>query len=91
MSDLVHIKHPDLPDSRPAVATREAFDQLWSRKGFQIVNEDGSPVQEPAELKGKALDEALTSAGLSTSGSADEKRERLAAHQAGTPVDGLEG
>lgn len=34
------------------------------------------------ELKGAALDEALTNAGLSTSGSADEKRARLAEHEA---------
>lgn len=38
---------------------------------------------DAAELKGKALDEALEEAGLPKSGTADEKRERLAAHQAG--------
>lgn len=32
----------------------------------------------PADLKGKALDDALEAAGLSTEGSADEKRARLA-------------
>lgn len=41
------------------------------------------PEQVPAqELKGQALDDALADAGLSKSGSADEKRARLAAHQA---------
>ena len=39
-------------------------------------------LQEAEELKGKALDEALESAGLSKSGSVDEKRQRLAEHQA---------
>ena len=39
-------------------------------------------VQDAEELKGKALDDALDSAGLSKSGSADEKRQRLAEHQA---------
>lgn len=37
---------------------------------------------DPADLKGKALDEALTAAGLPTSGKADEKRARLAEHLA---------
>ena len=35
-----------------------------------------------ADLKGKALDDALDKAGLSKSGSADEKRARLAEHEA---------
>lgn len=45
---------------------------------------DGGPVpgSEPAaDLKGAALDEALEEAGLSKSGSADEKRARLAEHR----------
>lgn len=37
------------------------------------------------DLKGKALDEALSAAGLPTDGPADEKRARLAAHQADNP------
>jgi hypothetical protein len=36
--------------------------------------------QPASELKGAALDEALEEAGLPKSGSADEKRKRLAAH-----------
>lgn len=43
----------------------------------RILSED-----EALELKGKALDEALDVAGLSKEGSADEKRARLAAHEA---------
>lgn len=38
---------------------------------------------EVAELKGKALDDALDAAGLSKSGTADEKRARLAEYEAG--------
>ena len=37
---------------------------------------------EAEELRGKALDEALDNAGLSKSGSADEKRARLAEYEA---------
>lgn len=36
---------------------------------------------DPSELKGEALDEALRSAGLPLTGSADEKRARLAEQQ----------
>lgn len=39
------------------------------------------------DLKGKALDEALTAAGLSTDGTADEKRARLAEQQASAPSE----
>lgn len=36
---------------------------------------------EPVELKGAALEEALTEAGLPKTGTADEKRQRLAEHR----------
>lgn len=39
---------------------------------------DAAGETESTELKGQALDDALTEAGLSKSGTADEKRERLA-------------
>lgn len=38
------------------------------------------PESEAADLKGAALDEALEDAGLPKSGSADDKRARLAEH-----------
>jgi hypothetical protein len=38
--------------------------------------------EEAEALKGKALDEALEAAGLSKAGTADEKRARLAEHEA---------
>lgn len=47
-----------------------------------------TPTTSPSdagELKGKALDEALTAVDLPTHGTADEKRQRLAEHAAGTP------
>lgn len=44
--------------------------------------------EETEELKGAALDEALEAAGLPKTGTADEKRARLAEHQAGdTPAE----
>lgn len=43
---------------------------------------DASAVVDVAELKGQALDDALKAADLPTSGSADEKRARLAAARA---------
>ena len=45
---------------------------------------DGTPVpgsETAAELKGQALDDALEAAGLPKSGTADEKRARLAEHR----------
>lgn len=41
---------------------------------------------EAEELKGKALDDALDAAGLSKSGTADEKRDRLAEHEAKSAI-----
>lgn len=55
------------------VELQDKYDSLdqWSRF---------VPESEAAELKGAALDEALEDAGLSKSGSADDKRARLAEH-----------
>lgn len=77
---LVFIKNPDLPDHPPATTTREAFEEVWQDKGFVLVDDKGDPLPDPAELKGKALDDALTAAGLPVTGTADEKRAALAAH-----------
>lgn len=44
----------------------------------------------PVTLRGQALDAALDDAGLSKSGTADEKRKRLEAHQASAAVVGGE-
>lgn len=76
----------------PEVAAEQTRQDLQNRRAEleaeqeRIAAELGSLT--PAEdLKGKALDEALTSAGLSTDGSADEKRARLADHQSGSTPD----
>jgi hypothetical protein len=50
--------------------------QGWLPAGSVAVTE----AEEAHELKGAALDEALDRAGLSKSGTADEKRARLADH-----------
>jgi hypothetical protein len=71
---------------------------FYAARGFEVTDIDGDldsdteefqaalaerqAVQEVAELKGKALDEALEGAGLSKSGSVEEKRQRLADHEA---------
>lgn len=48
----------------------------------EVLTEHSGDAEEPVELKGQALDDALEEAGLPKTGTADEKRERLAAHQA---------
>ena len=51
-----------------------------------------TPLDGPApELKGEALDQALRARDLPTSGTADEKRARLAEHPRTTEVPGLDG
>jgi len=48
------------------------------------VNPEGGESHEddPLELKGEALEDALKAAGLPRTGTADEKRQRLAEHNA---------
>jgi hypothetical protein len=58
------------PDSLDEVLALESLPE-------QILSEE-----EVADLKGAALEEALVNAGLSKSGTADEKRARLAEHEA---------
>ena len=45
----VRMRHPDLPKADPAVTTQEAFDKVWTKKGWQIVTDE--PVTEPADVK----------------------------------------
>lgn len=57
--------------------TRTALVEAAIASGrFTVLDSDGAP----APLKGAALEDALKAADLPTSGSADEKRARLAAH-----------
>jgi hypothetical protein len=60
---------PDAPNFDPDQASVEEVQRIYS-------------ADEVAELKGQALDDALDAAGLSKSGTADEKRARLAEHEA---------
>lgn len=46
MADLVYMKHPKVSgDHAPAVTTQEAFDELWSEKGWKLTDGDGNPVR----------------------------------------------
>ena len=39
MRDPVLIHNPDLPAAPPALVDRYAFDDVWSKKGFVLVEE----------------------------------------------------
>lgn len=55
-----------------------------------LVNKDGDPTpaeHDPADLKGADLDAALKAADLPVSGTADEKRQRLAEYVAVNPAE----
>ena len=85
-----------MPDETKWVALYNADVQSWHNFAddpavIQHFRERGWETQEDIaeragaeaeELKGKALDEALDDAGLSKSGTADEKRARLAQYEA---------
>ena len=45
----VRMRHPDLPKADPAVTTQEAFDKVWTKKGWQIVTDE--PDTAPADSK----------------------------------------
>jgi len=76
----------------------EGVVEFYAARGYEVTDIDGEldsdseefanalaerqSARDAEELKGKSLDEALDGAGLSKSGSADEKRQRLAEHQA---------
>jgi hypothetical protein len=70
--DVVEVRHPELKVTQLVRKDRLGqMDPAW-----EVVTEAAT------DLKGKALDAALDEAGLSTSGSAEDKRARLAEHQA---------
>lgn len=58
------------------------LEALGARLTAAVYGDRTQPEPEPVELKGEALDKALEDAGLPKSGSADEKRARLADHLA---------
>ncbi|WP_169165097.1 hypothetical protein [Cellulomonas taurus] len=51
------MKHSGLPDTEPAVTTQDAFDKVWSKKGWEIVPpeevevERSRPGDAPAETE----------------------------------------
>jgi hypothetical protein len=54
----------------------------------RLVEVDEAGESTAAQLRGEALTDALKAAGLSTSGSAEEKRARLAEHHTGREPGG---
>ena len=80
MADLVTVFHPLGWPVEVSPARAEVFRSRGYTDDDPRVVED--PVEDAAELKGEALDEALKEAGLPLTGKADEKRARLAEHLA---------
>lgn len=84
MQDPVRIK---LPDGAEVTHERAFAESL----GLKVLDDkpglglDGRALhaKPPVDLRGKQLDEALKAAGLPTSGTAEEKRDRLADHESG--------
>lgn len=72
---------------RPLGPTRANGRPLLRRTSVNQEAALRAAAEAPSELKGEALDIALEEAGLSKSGSADEKRKRLADYQAGNSAD----
>lgn len=77
----VEIHHPGVANSILVPAHRV---ERYEARGWV---EGPVPDDDASALKGRELDETLKSAGLPTTGTADEKRARLAAHQAGGDSD----
>ena len=46
MRDPVLIHNPDLPDAPPALVDRYAFDDVWSKKGFVLVEKPKAKVRK---------------------------------------------
>lgn len=40
MSDTIFITHPGLPKAPPSTQTREGFEKVWKRKGWQEISAD---------------------------------------------------
>ena len=86
MADLVTVFHPLGWPVEVSPARAEVFRSRGYTDDDPRVVEDPAEVEDPvedaAELKGEALDEALKEAGLPLTGKAEEKRARLAEHLA---------
>ena len=86
--ELVRIK---LADGAEVTHTRSYAEDM----GLTILDKPavngrggGLDPKPPIDLRGKELDDALKAAGLPTSGTAAEKRDRLSAQQSITVSDG---
>ena len=47
----VRMRHPGLPKADPAITSQEAFDKVWTKKGWQIVTDELEPDTAPADGK----------------------------------------
>lgn len=68
-TDRVTITHPET--KRTSNVTRRAFDLSWSRRGWELVEED------PSKLKKDELVALAEERGLDTSGTKDDLIARL--------------
>jgi hypothetical protein len=50
----VVMTHPKLDGEERAVTTQEAFDEVWSDKGWKLVEEDPKPAQASVTATTKA-------------------------------------
>lgn len=102
--DGVWLNHPEhglhkVPDNPGVIAYFEGRDYVVTDLPAELESDDPEFIkaqaklqagEQTAELKGKALDDALDAAGLSKAGTVEEKRARLTDHEAAevtTPAD----
>lgn len=86
LEDGVSLWHPE-QQVWHTVPNSDGVIQMFRDRGWYTPEESAARAEEEAAaaaeaLKGKALDDALEAAGLPKSGTADEKRARLAEHEA---------
>lgn len=90
----VHVDDPEAQDAAETEHAAAATDGTPVDDGQKAPASDtvGEPEAEPdVELKGQALDDALEERGLPKTGTADEKRARVAEHDAAAATDPTEG
>jgi hypothetical protein len=80
-TDLIEVRHPDVEKSARVPRSALRHMEGWAPATDAAAEETDADSGDDEGLKGKALDAALTDAGLPTTGTADEKRARLADHQ----------
>lgn len=82
MTQWIDLYNPSVPGWH-RVPNHPSVVQDFRDRGWETPDDTAARAgAEAEELKGKALDEALESAGLSKAGTADEKRTRLAEYEA---------